>query len=99
MRNLRLRLTLAALPLLFWNAAAAQNPCGYAFSITGQKLFEDHCASCHGLDGKGDGPSAEGQSKKPADLTAGPIHSRNLYGHFGLIRLTALGSDQPWVKA
>ncbi len=98
MRNLRLRLTLAALPLLFWNAAAAQNPCGYAFSITGQKLFEDHCASCHGLDGKGDGPSAEGQSKKPADLTATYPLSQPLRALRARC-LTALGSDQPWVKA
>lgn len=23
----------------------------------------------------------------------------HLYGHFGLVRLSARGSDQPWVKA
>ncbi len=70
MGHLWLRLASVALPLLLWNAAAAQNPCGYAFSVTGQKLFEDHCAGCHGLDGKGKGPFAADQKRPPADLTS-----------------------------
>lgn len=69
MRSLVLRIAAAAFPLLVWNAAAAQNPCGYAFSVTGEKLFEDHCARCHGLDGKGKGPSAGDQKTEPANLT------------------------------
>jgi len=66
---------MAALTLLLWNAAAAQNPCGYAFSITGQKLFENHCAACHGRDGAGGGPRAAAQGKRLADLTG--IAQRN----------------------
>ncbi len=49
--------------------AQAQNPCGYAFSVTGQKLFEDHCAACHGASGQGNGPVAADQKKAPANLT------------------------------
>ncbi len=70
MINQSLRLSSAALLLLLCGAAAAQNPCGYAFSVSGQKLFEDHCAGCHGLDGKGQGPFAAAQKRQPADLTA-----------------------------
>ncbi|MGO8840771.1 MAG: c-type cytochrome [Rhodomicrobium sp.] len=69
MQHLGFRLAVAALAFLFWNGASAQNPCGYAFSVTGQKLFDDHCAGCHGLDGKGNGPFARDQKKQPADLT------------------------------
>jgi hypothetical protein len=36
---------------------------------------------------------------KPGVARAGPIHSRILYGHFGLVRLSRLGHDVPWVKA
>jgi mono/diheme cytochrome c family protein len=59
----------AALPALLCGAALAQDPCGYAFSVTGPKLFQDHCAGCHGSNGKGKGPVADDQSKRPADLT------------------------------
>ncbi len=75
MRYSWLRLALAAWPLLLCNEAAAQNPCGYAFSITGQKLFEDHCAACHGRDGTGNGPLAAAQKRPPANLTG--IKKRN----------------------
>lgn len=35
----------------------------------GKTLYMQHCMSCHGVDGKGDGPAAEGLSTTPADLT------------------------------
>jgi len=42
-----------------------------ALSIAnGGRLYDRHCAACHGLAGYGDGPSAAGLSKPPADLTA-----------------------------
>ncbi len=36
---------------------------------TGKARFEKHCASCHGVDGRGNGPVAEALRRKPADLT------------------------------
>ena len=35
----------------------------------GRKLFMQHCATCHGADAKGNGPSARVLKKAPADLT------------------------------
>jgi len=35
----------------------------------GEKHFARYCASCHGLDGHGDGPAATALGKPPADLT------------------------------
>jgi cytochrome c oxidase cbb3-type subunit 3 len=32
-------------------------------------LFQELCAVCHGVGGKGDGPSARGLEPKPADFT------------------------------
>jgi mono/diheme cytochrome c family protein len=32
-------------------------------------LFRELCSVCHGVDGKGDGPSAQGLEPKPADFT------------------------------
>ncbi len=36
----------------------------------GAALFPEHCAMCHGADGRGDGPAATGLPVSPADLTA-----------------------------
>ena len=36
---------------------------------SGEKLFAENCAYCHGNGGRGDGPNAERLDPKPADLT------------------------------
>ncbi|MDR3702268.1 MAG: cytochrome c [Candidatus Sulfopaludibacter sp.] len=36
---------------------------------SGKEMFHAYCASCHGLDGKGNGPAASALKKQPADLT------------------------------
>lgn len=36
---------------------------------SGAEDFATFCAACHGLDGTGNGPSAAGLDRKPADLT------------------------------
>lgn len=37
---------------------------------SGQEMFTNYCAPCHGKDAKGDGPAAGALNKAPADLTA-----------------------------
>jgi mono/diheme cytochrome c family protein len=37
--------------------------------VAGAVLYERHCASCHGLTGKGDGPLAATLTVPPSDLT------------------------------
>jgi mono/diheme cytochrome c family protein len=44
-------------------------------SVAGGDLFRFYCASCHGREGKGDGPVASALNRRPPDLTT--IASRN----------------------
>jgi len=37
--------------------------------LSGPELFREHCAVCHGIDGKGNGPLAQVLTVPPADLT------------------------------
>ncbi|WP_333713561.1 c-type cytochrome [Yoonia sp.] len=43
--------------------------------IDGRTAYLENCASCHGADGKGDGPLARGLAVAPPDLTT--IAARN----------------------
>jgi mono/diheme cytochrome c family protein len=47
-------------------AASAESRAAIAL---GQKLYTQYCASCHGADGKGNGPAGAKLDPKPADLT------------------------------
>jgi mono/diheme cytochrome c family protein len=41
----------------------------YAGEDAGRVLYVRYCASCHGRDGRGDGPVAPALGQKPTDLT------------------------------
>lgn len=44
----------------------------------GRKLYKQYCASCHGMDGKGNGPVSAALRMPPSDLTS--LAKR--HGHF-----------------
>lgn len=49
-----------------------RSPTGFtaAAIAEGARLYPQHCAGCHGVQGQGDGPDAKGLAVPPADLTA-----------------------------
>jgi len=68
------------LPMTAQNAAAAGNsqatkpeikhvPATYTDPTAGKEMFNSYCASCHGVDGKGDGPAAPALKAVPTNLT------------------------------
>jgi mono/diheme cytochrome c family protein len=67
------------------HVAAAQNkvikevPVRMIDSLEGKDLFNQYCAVCHGVDGKGKGPAAEALKKPPTDLTQLAAHSKGKY--------------------
>ncbi len=57
----------------------AGTPLSHTSPANGKQMFNNYCASCHGLDGKGNGPVAPTLKMPPTDLTA---LSKNNHGEF-----------------
>jgi len=68
-------LVAASAQSLTGQAAVRQRPPLVIPSLYGGDLFQFYCASCHGREGKGDGPVASELNHRPADLTT--IAKRN----------------------
>ncbi|TAJ10159.1 MAG: cytochrome c [Nitrospirae bacterium] len=49
-------------------AQSAPSPAPAGVPDQGKPIFEERCASCHGLQGRGDGPQAPFLSPRPASL-------------------------------
>lgn len=63
-------LALAAALALTGGAAWTQpRPPSQQRDFSGSSLYRTYCASCHGLEAKGDGPIAEHLRVRPSDLT------------------------------
>jgi mono/diheme cytochrome c family protein len=58
-----------------------------ARAMSGRELYVAYCASCHGLEGRGDGPAAEALRMQPTDLTG---LSRKHGGQFPALRVQRL---------
>ncbi len=46
-----------------------KTPAPYTNPASGQEMYKAYCASCHGLDGKGNGPAAAAMKQPISDLT------------------------------
>lgn len=68
------------------------------YSLSGPEMYRTFCASCHGVDGKGNGPAAAALKKAPADLT---LLSKKNGGKFPAERVRAFieGTDPKTVEA
>jgi mono/diheme cytochrome c family protein len=68
------------------------------YSLSGQDMYRSFCASCHGTDGKGNGPAAAALKKAPADLT---LLSKKNGGKFPAERVRAYveGTDAKTIEA
>jgi putative copper export protein/mono/diheme cytochrome c family protein len=60
-------LLVPAYPTSYYTSPTGFDAVGIAH---GAELFAQNCVSCHGADGRGDGPRAKGMDIPPADLTA-----------------------------
>ncbi|HEV2385876.1 MAG TPA: cytochrome c [Candidatus Acidoferrales bacterium] len=65
-------------------------------SLKGPELFRAYCATCHGVDGKGNGPVAPALKTKPPDLTT--IARRN-GGRFPTARVRNIISGEEVMAA
>jgi len=59
--------------LVLFGALAAQQIKRVAVQPTlagdGKAMFKEYCATCHGVEGRGNGPAMNATKKRPADLT------------------------------
>jgi len=51
------------------NTQLKKEPARVTSPASGKEMFISYCASCHGQDGKGNGPAAAALKAAPADLT------------------------------
>lgn len=72
---LLLAVVVAGVPARGGEGPAGEGKQTAVYGVSGAYAFRTHCASCHGVDGKGGGPLAENLRFRPPDLTL--LASRN----------------------
>ena len=61
--------------------------------VQGNLLYKDHCAACHGMTGKGNGPAAAALKTLPADLTVLAKNNNGKFPDLKIVQILESGSD------
>lgn len=72
-----------------------QVPIKRASWASGQQMYHEYCAACHGVAGNGDGPAAAACKSKPADLTALAKHNGGKFPYSRFYAVLQFGSLLP----
>jgi putative copper export protein/mono/diheme cytochrome c family protein len=89
------RLQLLTEPAYPTSFAASPVPYTTRSIATGQHLYLDHCTTCHGMFGKGNGPAATSLPSRPADLTAAHVLDHREGDLFWWLSFGISGSAMP----
>src|ERR1035441_6083333 len=54
-------------------------PAAYTTPSSGKGMYDAYCASCHGLDGKGDGPAAPALKMPTTNLTTLAVNNKGVF--------------------
>jgi mono/diheme cytochrome c family protein len=76
------------LPMALWGAPPQAVPL-----TTGQTLYRSYCASCHGVDGGGNGPVAQSLVMRPTDLRKLTITNGGKFPVYRVVK-TLGGADE-----
>lgn len=97
------RIIIAAIAvLLATNAVAANQPkdkvsiqVGKVSANNGKQMYTSYCAPCHGVDGKGHGPTASALRVQPTDLTILAKNNHGKYPDAHIMTVLQFGSELP----
>ena len=96
MRTLRIAWVIPAVIVAISTMAGSQEqgkaeikhvPMRQTSPASGAEMYKAYCATCHGIDGKGNGPAAEALKVPPTDLTM--LSARN-GGKYPALRVSAI---------
>jgi mono/diheme cytochrome c family protein len=88
-----LLLPLAAAALAVSATGAGALPRNAENFPSGQQLFQDHCATCHGTDGTGNGPMAQVLKVPPADLTQISVRAGGAFPATRVVEIIRYGGN------
>lgn len=70
-------------------------PVNKVSATSGKAMFNDYCAPCHGVDGKGNGPAATALRPAPTDLTGLTKQNQGKFPGTHIVAVLEFGTNVP----